>query len=88
MKITKRQLKRIIREYGPAGAEEYNTVAAADKRFKKKQEALQLLQTAHFNLSDFVYGMEGGGDRSDEVKDLKAQIELIVDAIHLLGGNI
>ena len=32
--------------------------------------------------------MEGGGDRSDEVKDLKAQIELIVDAIHLLGGNV
>ena len=76
MKITKRQLRRVIQEERvkllreQAGAP--MSAATAD--------AAQLLQTVYYNLDDLSAGAE-----PDIAAELEMQMELIKDAIHALG---
>ena len=94
MKITKRQLKRIIREekakilrmtesYGAPVSPP--TPAAAGKFAGQMGDAtagaVQLLQTVYYNLDDVSTGVE-----PDIVAELEMQMELIKDAIHALGA--
>ena len=90
MKITKNQLRRIIREekarllseQKPSemsmhdAAEHY-----ADSMSDKTASAIQMLQTAHANLEDLVYNVDQGA-----AQQINSQLVLIEDAIHALGG--
>ena len=92
MKITKRQLRRIIREekarllseQKPSemsmhdAAEHY-----ADSMSDKTASAIQMLQTVHANLEDLVYNVDQGA-----AQQINSQLVLIEDAIHALGGVI
>ena len=75
MKITKRQLRRIIRE---EKARLLNEQAEMDP---KTATAIQKLQTANMNLQDLMANVRG-----PMYDDLNQQIALIEDAIHALGG--
>ena len=127
MRISKRQLRKIIREekkkllnesfspmrsrvdpylarqfsskmdlseapYGPAGAEEYNVGYQRDKKREtmsaKVAEAIQLLQTAHVNLEELALGITGIAETADAASEIFINLELIKDAIHMLGGNL
>ena len=78
MKITKRQLKQIIKE-------EKARLLIEDPRMMsdKVASAIQLLQTVHANLEDLRYGVDQGPG-----EEINAQLVLIEDAIHALGGVI
>ena len=92
MKITKNQLRRIIREerarllseQKPSemsmhdAAEHY-----ADSMSDKTASAIQMLQTAHANLEDLTYNVDQGA-----AQEINKQLVLIEDAIHALGGVI
>ena len=92
MKITKNQLRRIIREekarllseQKPSemsmhdAAEHY-----ADSMSDKTASAIQMLQTAHANLEDLVYNVDQGA-----AQQINSQLVLIEDAIHALGGVV
>lgn len=85
MKITKRQLRRIIREEKARLLREAGT--PADRGFEsarmddKTATAIQLLQTINMNLQDLMANIRG-----PMYDDLNEQISLLEDAIHALGG--
>ena len=85
MKITKRQLRRIIREEKARLLREAGT--PADRGFEsarmddKTATAIQLLQTINMNLQDLM-----ANTRGPMYDDLNEQISLLEDAIHALGG--
>ena len=85
MKITKRQLRRIIREEKARLLREAGT--PADRGFEaarmddKTASALQMLQTLNVNLQNIH-----ANTRGEMYDDLNEQIELLIDAIHKLGG--
>jgi len=99
MKITKRQLRRIIREEKAKilrMTESYGeplsppTPAAAGKFAVKMDaataDAVQELQTAYINLEDLASGIRSyprGSETSDEIL---MNLELVKNAIHLLGA--
>ena len=86
MKITKRQLRRIIRE---EKSRLLNEMTPADAGFEaarmddKTATAIQLIQTVHANLEDLRYGVD-----EEAAQEIAAQLVLIEDAIHALGGVI
>ncbi len=86
MKITKRQLRRIIRE---EKSRLLNEMTPADAGFEaarmddKTASAIQLLQTVHANLEDLAYNVDQGA-----AQEINSQLVLIEDAIHALGGVI
>ena len=75
MKITKTQLKRIIRE------EKARLVVEQAEMDPKTAAVLQMLQTVNMNLQDLMANTRG--PMYDELND---QISLLEDAIHALGG--
>ena len=75
MKITKRQLRRIIRE------EKARLLNEQVEMDPKTASAIQLLQTVHLNLQDAMANVRG-----PMYEDLNEQIALLEDAIHMLGG--
>ena len=85
MKITKRQLRRIIREEKARLLREAGT--PADRGFEsarmddKTATAIQLLQTVNMNLQDLMANARG-----PMYDELNEQISLLEDAIHALGG--
>ena len=97
MKITKRQLRRIIREErarllreaydSPAdmgmhdAADHYEKKNSPPSMDAKTADALQLLQTINMNLQDLMASARG-----PMYDDLNEQITLLEDAIHKLGG--
>ena len=92
MKITKRQLRRIIREekarlLSEQKPSEMSMHDAAEhyagSMSDKTASAIQLLQTVHANLEDLRYGVDQG-----PAEEINSQLVLIEDAIHALGGVI
>jgi len=90
MKITKNQLRRIIREEKARLLREEPlpgqfTDDDRDPRMMsdKIASAIQSLQTAHANLEDLVYNVDQGA-----AQQINSQLVLIEDAIHALGGVI
>ena len=85
MKITKKQLRRIIREEKARLLREAGT--PADRGFEsarmddKTATAIQLLQTVNMNLQDLM-----ANTRGPMYDDINEQISLLEDAIHALGG--
>ena len=77
MKITKRQLRRIIRE---EKARLLNEQAEMDP---KTATAIQLLQTVNTNLQDIM-----ANTRGPMYDDLNKQLAMLEDAIHTLGGVV
>ena len=77
MKITKRQLRRIIKE------EKVKLIAEQTVMDPKTANAIQKLQTAHANLEDLTYNVDQGA-----AQQINSQLVLIEDAIHALGGVI
>ena len=75
MKITKKQLRRIIRE------EKTRLLKERAGMDPKTASALQLLQTVNMNLQDIMMSTEG--DMYDAINE---QLILLEDAIHALGG--
>ena len=82
MKITKNQLRRIIRE---EKSRLLNEMQPADQGMMgdKTASAIQMLQTAHANLEDLTYNVD---ERA--AQEINNQLILIEDAIHALGGVI
>lgn len=76
MKITKRQLRRIIRE------EKQKLLKEQLEMDPRTAEAAQLLQTAYYNLDDLT---AGSGLADDVVDDVLMNMELIKNALHILG---
>ena len=85
MRITKRQLKRIIREEKARLLREAGS--PAERGFEsarmddKTATAIQMLQTLNMNLQDIH-----AQTRGEMYDDLNEQIALLIDAIHKLGG--
>ncbi len=85
MKITKRQLRKIIKEEKARLLREAGT--PADRGFEsarmddKTATAIQLLQTVNMNLQDLMANARG-----PMYDELNEQISLLEDAIHSLGG--
>ena len=85
MKITKKQLRRIIREEKARLLREAGT--PADRGFEsarmddKTAEVLQILQTVNINLQDLM-----GNTRGPMYDAINGQLMLLEDAIHILGG--
>ena len=85
MKITKRQLRRIIREEKARLLREAGS--PAERGFEsarmddKTATAIQMLQTLNMNLQDIH-----AQTRGEMYDDLNEQIALLIDAIHKLGG--
>ena len=75
MKITKRQLRRIIRE------EKARLVVEQAEMDPKTAAVLQMLQTVNMNLQDLM-----ANTRGPMYDELNEQISLLEDAIHALGG--
>jgi hypothetical protein len=82
MKITKNQLRRIIRE---EKSRLLNEMQPADTGMMgdKTASAIQMLQTAHANLEDLTYNVD---ERA--AQEINKQLILIEDAIHAMGGVI
>lgn len=76
MKITKNQLRRIIKE------EKARLIAEQMEMDPRTAEAAQLLQTAYYNLDDLT---AGSGLADDVVDDVLMNMELIKNALHILG---
>ena len=87
MKITKRQLRRIIREEKARLLKEAGTPADAGfeaaRMDAKTANALQLLQTVYANLQDLMANTRGG-----MYDDINGQLMLLEDAIYALGGTV
>ena len=90
MKITKRQLRRIIREekarllneQKPSEMSMHDAAEYyADSMSDKTASAIQLLQTVNMNLQDLMANARG-----PMYDELNEQISLLEDAIHALGG--
>ena len=90
MKITKRQLRRIIREekarlLSEQKPSEMSMHDAAEhyagSMSDKTADALQMLQTLNVNLQNIH-----ANTRGEMYDDLNEQIALLIDAIHKLGG--
>ena len=83
MKITKNQLRRIIREEKARLLREaYDSPADSSPSMDAKTaDAAQLLQTAYYNLDDLVGGLYDDG----VADDILMNMELIKDALHILG---
>ncbi len=77
MKITKNQLRRIIRE------EKAKLIVEQAGMDPKTATAIQMLQTVHMNLQDLM-----ANTRGPMYDELNEQISLLEDAIHALGGVI
>lgn len=75
MKVTKRELRKIIRE------EKARLLREQAEMDPKTADALQLLQTINMNLQDLM-----ANTRGPMYDDLNEQITLLEDAIHKLGG--
>jgi len=84
MKITKRQLRRIIKEEKARLLREaYGSLADSPPSMDSKTaDAAQLLQTAYYNLDDLT---AGSGLADDVVDDVLMNMELIKNALHILG---
>jgi hypothetical protein len=86
MKITKRQLRRIIKEEKARLMNEMDPHAAgreAARMDDKVAGTIQMLQTAHVNLEDLTYDVDQA-----TAQKINLQLALIEDAIHSLGGVI
>ena len=87
MKITKRQLRRIIKEEKAKLLREAGTPADAGFEAARMDEktagAIQLMQTVHANLEDLTYNVD-----QQAAQQINSQLVLIEDAIHALGGVI
>ena len=87
VKITKRQLQRIIREEKARLLKEAGTPADAGfeaaRMDDKTASAIQLLQTVHMNLQDVM-----ANTRGDMYDIINEQLVLLEDAIHALGGVV
>ena len=86
MKITKRQLRRIIKEEKARLINEMDPHAAgreAARMDDKVAGTIQMLQTAHVNLEDLTYDVDQA-----TAQKINLQLALIEDAIHSLGGVI
>ena len=92
MKITKRQLRRIIREekarlLSEQKPSEMSMHDAAEhyagSMGDKTASAIQMLQTAYANLEDLTYNVDQGASQQ-----INSQLMLIEDAIHALGGVV
>ncbi|MBG17628.1 MAG: hypothetical protein CMB77_04670 [Euryarchaeota archaeon] len=87
VKITKRQLRRIIREEKARLLKEAGTPADAGfeaaRMDDKTASAIQLLQTVHMNLQDVM-----ANTRGDMYDIINEQLVLLEDAIHALGGVV
>ena len=90
MKITKRQLRRIIKEEKARLLKEEPlpgqfTDEDRDPRMMsdKVASAIQLIQTVHANLEDLRYNVDQG-----PAQEIDSQLVLLEDAIHALGGVI
>ena len=77
MKITKTQLRRIIREEKIRMLNEQGPPSMD----AKTADAAQLLQTAYYNLDDLV----GSSTDDGVVDDVLMNMELIKNALHILG---
>ena len=75
MKVTKRQLRKIIRE------EKSRLLREQAEMDPKTADAVQLLQTVNMNLQDIM-----ANTRGPVYDDLNKQLALLEDAIHALGG--
>ena len=80
MKITKRQLRRIIKE------EKRKLIAEQMEMDPKTANAIQMLQTIHTNLNDYVNNIGMGVTRREMENVIDNQLALLEDAIHMLGG--
>ena len=86
MKITKRQLRRIIKEEKARLMNEMDPHAAgmeAARMDDKVADTIQMLQTAHVNLEDLTYDVDQA-----TAQKINLQLALIEDAIHSVGGVI
>jgi len=86
MKITKRQLRRIIKEEKARLLNEMDPHAAgreAARMDDKVAGTIQMLQTAHVNLEDLTYDVDQA-----TAQKINLQLALIEDAIHSLGGVV
>ena len=76
MKITERQLRRIIRE------EKARLLNEQAEMGPKTANAVQLLQTAYINLEELAEGMP----HDHVAEEILMNLELVKDAVHQLGG--
>ena len=77
MKITKRELRKIIRE------EKSRLLREQAEMDPKTADAIQLLQTVNMNLQDIMANTIG-----PVYDDLNKQLAMLEDAIHALGGVV
>ncbi len=77
MKVTKRELRKIIRE------EKARLLREQAEMDPKTADAIQLLQTVNMNLQDIM-----ANTRGPMYDDLNKQLALLEDAIHALGGVV
>ena len=75
MKVTKRELRKIIRE------EKAKLLREQAEMDPKTADAIQLLQTVNMNLQDIM-----ANTRGPVYDDLNKQLAMLEDAIHALGG--
>ena len=77
MKITKRELRRIIKE------EKARLLREQAEMDPKTADAIQLLQTVNMNLQDIM-----ANTRGPVYDDLNKQLAMLEDAIRALGGVV
>ena len=77
MRITKRQLRRIIRE-------EKTRLIREQAMSPETADAVQGLQTAYVNLEELAAGLP----QDHVTEEILMNLELIKDAIHALGAVI
>ena len=77
MKVTKRELRKIIRE------EKAKLLREQAEMDPKTADAIQLLQTVNMNLQDIM-----ANTRGPVYDDLNKQLAMLEDAIHALGGVV
>ena len=77
MKVTKREIRKIIRE------EKARLLREQAEMDPKTADAIQLLQTVNMNLQDIM-----ANTRGPVYDDLNKQLAMLEDAIHALGGVV
>ena len=77
MKVTKREIRKIIRE------EKARLLREQAEMDPKTADAIQLLQTVNMNLQDIM-----ANTRGPMYDDLNKQLAMLEDAIHTLGGVV
>ena len=77
MRVTKREIRKIIRE------EKARLLREQAEMDPKTADAIQLLQTVNMNLQDIM-----ANTRGPMYDDLNKQLALLEDAIHALGGVV